>query len=565
MSDLITDIKSYPISSIIGRYCHLTSCGTMKKKSRCPFHQEKTPSFYIDDANGFFKCFGCNEGGDVFTFIQKKHGCDFQQAIDIICSYLGIDKTKYQKKDFLQTEKQNTFFETINVVNQYFIECLQKDKEAINYVSNIRNFSKETIKEFNIGLATNNINDLLKYCQQKGIREQDIFETGIIKQSIKNNNKNNNIYLFFRNRIIIPIHNSNNKIVAFGGRVYQPNDENAKYLNSSENDNFKKGQILFNLNRAKKNITKENQLIIVEGYMDVIALWQAGFKTGVAPLGTSITETHLKMILQYSKNPIFIFDSDVAGQKASIRACEMLFDLMQTGIVPKFLTLKGAKDCDEFLQKYSISSFKEQLKNSLEINEFIFDKITQKYNYNNPNEKAKLEKEIISIINKINDDILKQNYKNFIKDKLFKLTNKTKYNYNINNKEKVITSNEKNIIKQTNLDFLEKKIIISVLLEKSLLEDLTESGIINRFSNNSQQFLSKMIVEHNNKNIQQLCDKYDIHHIDKDIFSKLCIQWEWEYEKRLDIDLNIKQQEKKRILEKKKKYFKQLILQEEGK
>lgn len=561
MDDIITDIKSYPISSIIGRYCHLTPCGTMKKKSRCPFHHEKTPSFHIDDTNGFFKCFGCGEGGDVFTFIQKKHGCDFQQAIDIICSYLGIDKTKYEKKDFLQNKKQITFFETMNVINQYFTECLQKDKEATNYVVNIRNLSPETIKEFSIGLAKNNINDILTYCQSKGIEEQNILETGVIKQSIINNNKGNNNYLFFRNRIMIPIHNSNNKIVAFGGRVYQPNDENAKYLNSSENDNFKKGQILFNLNRAKKNITKENQLIIVEGYMDAIALWQSGFKTGVAPLGTSITETHLKMILQYSKNPIFIFDSDFAGQKASIRACEMLFSLLQTGIVPKFLTLQGAKDCDEFLQKYSISSFKEQLKNSLEINEFLFDKISKKYNYNNPNEKAKLEKELSSIIDKINDNILKQNYKSFFKNKLFELTNKRKYNHQLNG-ENIRVSNEKNIIQQTNLDFLEKKIIIACLLEKNFLEELVESRIIDRFSAKNQQFLSKMMTEKDN-NIQQLSYKYGLSNINNDIFSKLCIQWEWEYNKQLDIDLNMKQQEKKRILEKKKKYLKQLILKEE--
>ena len=374
MSNLIDDIKAYPISSIIGRYCHLTHAGTMRKKSCCPFHHEKTPSFYIDDREGYFKCFGCGEGGDVITFIQKKHNCDFVHAIDLLCDIIGLDKNKYKQQDIKQTEKQANFFETMNIINEYFVENLKKDPKAMDYILNIRDLSYETIKEFKIGLIKNDVQDLLKYCKEKGLSEENILESGVVKNLLGKNDFINNKYLFFRNRILIPIQNNQGKIIAFGGRIYQIGDDNAKYINSSENDNFRKGQILFNLNRAKKQLTMTNSLIIVEGYMDVITLWQNGYKTGIAPLGTSITEIHLKTILNYSKNPIFIFDSDLAGQKASIRACEMLFPLLQTGYIPKFLTLQGAKDCDEFLHKYSKEGFNKQLDNALEINEFIFQK-----------------------------------------------------------------------------------------------------------------------------------------------------------------------------------------------
>ena len=247
-------------------------------------------------------------------------------------------------------------------------------------------------KEQKLGLVKNNIAELISYCKKNNIEEKDIINTGVIKNKHTASSFDDDKYLFFRNRIMIPIHNTNGKIVAFGGRIYKNDDKTAKYLNSSENDFFKKGQILFNLHRAKMNLNKDNSLIVVEGYMDTITLWQNAFKTAIAPLGTSITETHLKTIINFCKTPIFIFDSDIAGQKAAIRCCEMLFPILQTGIIPKFLTLQSAKDCDEFLNKFSKESLKRQIDNAIEINEFLFQQKIKKYNVKNPNQKAQFQK-----------------------------------------------------------------------------------------------------------------------------------------------------------------------------
>ena len=546
----------------------------MKKKACCPFHHEKTPSFYVDDREGYYKCFGCGEGGDVIKFIQQKHSCDFKQAIDLLCEMLGIDKSKYIQQDERQIEKQATFFETMKIVSEYYRQCLANNKEASHYVLNIRNLSQETIKEFGIGLAKNDIPDLLMFCQEQGINEDAVIESGILRRSIKETSFGNNKYLFFRNRIMIPIQNTSGKIVAFGGRVYKVNDVNvdkSKYLNSSENDNFKKGQILFNLNRAKRQLTATNQLIIVEGYMDVIALWQCGFKTGIAPLGTSITEQHLKTILNYSKSPIFIFDSDLAGQKASMRACEMLFSILQTGFIPRFLTLQGAKDCDEFLHKYSAESLQAQLDNALEINEFVLQNKSEKYNIDNPNQKAKLQKEINELLKHIPDEILRQNYQQYFKDKFWEMDYQIKNNkfnkfnsVNDNNINK--TSRQKTTINKVNIDTLEKQIIAVVLQHKELLEDdYLSNNVIARFSQKNQTLLNQMLIEDDNNKIQTFCDRYKVNknvNIEtnfKTIIDNLSIAWEIQYINNSNLPSVIKKAEVRKLLDRKR-----LLLQNFG-
>ena len=295
-------------------------------------HHEKTPSFHLDDNKGLWHCFGCGEGGNIFTFIQKIKGCDFPRAVDELCDIFGIDKRKYIiYQDEEEAEKSKNFYQTMEIVAEFYKENLRQNQDALDYLHIVRGLSDKTLEGFGFGLADNDINKILQYCIGKGCCEQDLIKCGIIKEPENEDGFERRKYLFFRDRIMIPIHNSQGKIVAFGGRVYKAGDDGAKYLNSSENDYFKKGNILFNFNRAKRNLKKDNYLIIVEGYMDAIALYSHGFNTAIAPLGTSITEEHLNTILNYCDKPLFLFDSDNAGQKASMRACEMLFSMLNTG------------------------------------------------------------------------------------------------------------------------------------------------------------------------------------------------------------------------------------------
>ena len=559
--ELVNEIKTFSISNVIGRYVKLKRSGAGKWLCLCPFHHEKTPSCNIDDREGFFKCFGCGEGGDVIKFIERIKGCDFKQAVDYLCDILNIDKTKYIVKTTSKQQniidKQQVFVNTTKIVAEYYRNNLLSNKEAYSYVLNIRNLNEDTIKEFLIGFSDNDVAGLLNFCKQNNVCEEDVISAGILRQSLKTEH-NGGKYLFFRDRIMIPIHNVSGKIVAFGGRIFKANDNNAKYLNSPENDYFKKGSLLFNLNRAKKFLDRNSALIIVEGYMDVISLWQAGIKTAVAPLGTSITEKHLATILNICKTPIFFFFFDTAGQRASIRACEMLMPMLKTGILPRFCTLNGAKDVDEYLQKYSADSLRSQFNTADEINVCLFKSKLQQYDIKNPNQKAKLEKELNDCISKIDDDILKKNYKDFFRKTLWKVIsadfgNKKQYVNSTNNnfgflQNKINTS-------KLNIDIIEKQIVACILNKQELMdnEDFIDNvlmkmnkknrNIIDDLPNDKDRceiFLQKYLPNINNDEIVEL-------------FNSLLLVHKSFLVSRANIGDAVKDAEKRKIIEKKKK------------
>ena len=566
MTDIVSEIKSRRISEVVSRFVVLQNAGGARRKGKCPFHREKTPSFYIDDNNGFFHCFGCGEGGDVISFIQKIKSCDFLQALDVLCDILAIDKKKFEKKDIQAIKQQHSFYETMNIINDYYSISLCENEKAQSYLKNTRLLNDDTIKEFSIGVIDNDLNNFCKFLSNHDVKEEMLLKLGFVKYTLeKGTNVSDKKYLFFRNRIMIPIHDQSGRIVGFGGRIYNT-DEGAKYLNSPESDFFKKGSILFNFHRAKKCIDGDKPFIIVEGYMDVIALWQAGLKTAIAPLGTSITNDHLQKILNYCKTPVFIFDSDTAGVKASIRACEMLFSLLQTGFVPRFCTLNGAKDVDEFLKKYQVDSLKQQINLSVEINEFIFSAKMKKYNTKNPNDVAKLEKELLLLVDKIKDKILQKHYRLFFQKKIWELKFQAGFKKNKDdNKQHNKTSSFENghtSLKTTNINDKERRILAFLFLNRDfLINDELNENIIPKFIKRNQKIFEDIATFdfENDSNGGEIIGSNYIEDIKKiqtnsaveDIFKNLIIGWELEYLKTSNIPENIKQKERKKILEKK--------------
>ena len=587
--ELNNEILSHRLSDIVGKFVHLKREGAGRHKCCCPFHHEKTPSFHLDDYKGLWHCFGCGEGGNIFTFIQKIKNCDFPQAVDDLCEMCGIDKTKYiTVQNAEEVEKTKNFYQTMEIVAQYYKDNLLQNQEALDYLLNIRELQQETLEEFNFGLADDDINKLINYCKLRDISEEQLVNCGILKESDKFEIDNNgerikNRYLFFKNRIMIPIHNQQNKIVAFGGRIYKTNDDGAKYLNSGENWYFKKGNLLFNFNRVKKKLNKDNYVIIVEGYMDAIALWQNDIQTAIAPLGTSITDFHLKTIFSYCQQPVFLFDSDTAGQKASVRACEMIFSMIKVGIVPKFCTLKGAKDVDEFLKKYTKQELFEQLEQADEINKFIFKNKTKQFNLENPNQVAILQKTLLELTNKITDPVLKENYKNYFHNELKKITlNNEKNNNKLANKNNVKTNFKKTsfynfqdnqkyetpALNTDSVDFLEKKIIALFLSSKELLEDIDNNdNFLSRLSPKNQQLLTNLLEKEENLK-KNFCNKYlkeVLEHNNlmetnlnfyKKIFENLSIQWELAKIDTSNLPNEIKLEERKKIIMKKKEMLK---------
>ena len=580
---VIEEIISFPISSVIGRYCNLTNESGGRKKCRCPFHHEKTPSFFLDDRKGLWHCFGCGEGGNVFQFIQKIKGCDFKTSIDELCDILSIDKTKYQvifEKD--KHDKIQIFYKTMEVICDFYQKELQNDDDAKKYITMIRNVDEKTQKDFLFGLANNDINNLVTFCKNNQISKDNLMECGIIKRKAENLN---DFYLFFRNRIIIPIHNHQGKIVAFGGRVYKQESSNfisAKYLNSGDSDFFKKGEILFNFYRARRNLKNNDadflkNFIIVEGYMDVISLWQNGFYTAVAPLGTSITDKHLTTILQYCKSPIFIFDSDKAGIKASIRTCEMLFKMLDVGIIPRFCTLKGAKDVDEFLKKYSKQQLIEQMNSAKEMHDFLFEYKTSNLDFNNPNLISIAQKEINLLLEKIPNEIIKKNYILFFKDKFYSILSQNKYGKNnfiknknflnknityskqINNKSYNLKNSILNI--ENSLDYLEKKIIAILLLENKLITNKITEGVMLRMNIENQKIFENILEKEEKYKIEfikKYIEKKNIENSScfdeiKSLLNATITEWEIVKINNSNMPNEIKLEEKKKILENKKK------------
>ena len=487
------EILSHKLSETIGRFCRLLNEGAGRKKCKCPFHHEKTPSLHLDDNKGLWHCFGCGEGGNVFTFLQKIRGYDFKQAVDELCEFFSIDKSKYivVVENANNNDNDITFYEITEVVAKYYQECLAKNKEAISYLKDIRGMNNDTLEEFGFGVAENDYESLVSHCVKNGVSVEDLILCGIVKQDEQNKDKK---WLFFRDRIIIPIRNEQGKIVAFGGRIYKSGDNGAKYLNSSENIFFKKGSLLFNFDKAKRNLKQENSLIVVEGYMDAVALWQSGIKTAVAPLGTSITGNHLAKIFNYCKEPIFLFDSDEAGKKASIRACEMIFAILEVGFIPKFCCLDGAKDVDEFLRKYTREDLQERLKNASELQDFIFEMKSRKYNFDDPNHKGICQKEIFDLVALIPDENLRRVFREHFRKKFFFDKKKNASSNRDSGFWKHQFSSSKNYqmspiepVKNESLDFMEKK-VVAMLLQGDFLkkEEYFLENVLSKLSKKNQ-------------------------------------------------------------------------------
>ncbi|MDR0483712.1 MAG: DNA primase, partial [Alphaproteobacteria bacterium] len=330
---------------------------SLSKKGReylglCPFHNEKSPSFYVNPQKGFYYCFGCSAKGSIFTFYQEIYGMSFAEAVKALAEKAGIALP--QKLNLSEVYKEDTRKKTLIGIAEearaYFSKNLfaPEGKKALDYLKN-RGLSLETIKQFNLGFTLSSSQPLWESLERNGIHDEDILEVGL-----KNHNQKGELYDFFRNRVIFPIADNLGKTIAFGGRGM--GDEMPKYLNSKESYIFHKKNTLYNLHLALQNL-KNAPLIMVEGYMDVISLFNMGFKTAVAGLGTSITEEHIKIINKYDKSPIFCLDGDNAGQKATNRILDLYLNVIEIGMNPRFVILENSEDPDSYILKNGVEKF----------------------------------------------------------------------------------------------------------------------------------------------------------------------------------------------------------------
>jgi len=336
------------IEEVVSSYIQVEKAGK-NLKARCPFHNEKTPSFYISPDRGSYYCFGCGAKGDIFTFVEQFEGLDFYGALKQLAGKAGVVLSGKTDKP----QNQN-LYDILESTKNFYQEKLLNNKQALEYLQK-RGLELKTIKEWQIGFASDSWDDLIFQLKQKGFKESDIEKSGLIKQR---ENKSG-YYNRFRNRIMFPIFDSAGRVVAFTGRLFLEESKEAKYVNSPETELFSKSRILYGFNFAKSNIRKNNFSILVEGQFDIIMAHQTGYRNTVASSGTALTEDQLKMINKISNRLIIAFDSDNAGIKASERAWQMALELgmdikiaqIEKGLDPADLIKKSKKDWIEVIKK----------------------------------------------------------------------------------------------------------------------------------------------------------------------------------------------------------------------
>jgi len=338
------------IVEVVGDYVKLKKSGS-GFMGLCPFHNEKTPSFHVTPRLGIYKCFGCGESGDVFNFVMQMEGISFPESLRTLAERYGIDIPDDDDRDEEQTQKKEGIYYALKFAGLFYHTQLHESEEAdkARIYLDKRGYGKKIQRSFGLGYApTNNL--LLKAAQKEGIKEEYLAEADLIKPS----NRGDGFYDTFRDRLIFPIFNPSGKVIAFAGRILNENKKSAKYINSAQTPVYNKSEVVFGVNFAKNEIRKEEEVILVEGYTDVITMNMYGIKNVVASSGTSLTNGQIRILQRYGNRIIMIYDADSAGQAAMQRGMNIA---LEEGMEVQLMELPDGEDPDSFVKQFGKESF----------------------------------------------------------------------------------------------------------------------------------------------------------------------------------------------------------------
>ncbi|MCX7797758.1 MAG: DNA primase [Melioribacter sp.] len=504
--DKIEEIRSsVDIVDIISGYVHLRKRGK-NFVGLCPFHQEKTPSFIVSSDKQIYHCFGCGAGGNVFKFLMEYKNISFIEAVEEIANHLGI-KIQYVKGEVSEYQSELEELYEINVfAARFFVDVLQKSHEAEDarqYLKK-RNIKQQTQRIFGIGYAPSGWYNFLRAAEENKINLQKAKLLGLIDI-----NEKGEYYDKFRDRIIFPIFSPNGRVIAFGGRILHDSNTTAKYLNSPESPIYSKRKSLFGLFHAKEEIRKLDRAILVEGYLDLISLYQAGIKNVVASSGTSLTEEQVQLLSRFTKNIVVIFDADPAGQKASIRSIELLlkqdFDI-------KVVSLPENEDPDSFVNKFGKEKFEELISSAKNFLEYQTSQFEAEGKFEDPVKAAETIRELVKTLALVNDELKRSLYiksisKKFnLREKLIEteLNNFLNSYQQKNNLSTIQTSKKapKLIESLTSIDFvkeinLHEKELIRLLYSgnEEIVELILENISTENFSNPKTKLLVEIVIQ----------------------------------------------------------------------
>ena len=513
--EIIEEVRqSNDIVDIISQYVHLKRSGR-NYFGLCPFHNEKSPSFSVSPDKQIFHCFGCGVGGNVFTFLMKIEGISFVEAVQTLAERANIQlPTLENNVDTAKEILKSKVLKVNEVAANFYHENLyhSESKIAQEYIKK-RKLTNETLISFKIGYS-GKFDELYHKLKEEGFEEPEILESGLV-----NKNDRGQYIDRYRNRLMFPICDARGKVIAFGGRVLD--DSKPKYINSPENVAYSKGRNLFGLNVAKKQ-GHLKQLLIVEGYMDVISLHQRGITNVVAPLGTALTQQQGWLLRKNADQIILSFDSDEAGLNAKIRALDILQDM---GCDIRVLQMEGAKDPDEYIVKYGNARFKNLIDKALSVIEFKVKVLKQNLNLENVNDKIKFLNEIAKLIAKIDNSIEREVYIEKIakeyetsKEAIYAEVNKLTYN---SSKSEKILEKAKPVIKHNeNKEQVSETIkrrentILSLLLtgELNVFEIIEKNIKVEDFKDNINKNIAQKLYEElrkGNSNINSVIDNLD--------------------------------------------------------
>jgi DNA primase len=379
----------------------------------CPFHQEKSSSFHVEDRKGFYYCFGCHAKGDAITFLKDAENMEFMEAVQVLAQEAGMPMPERDPEAAKQQDRRLKLVEVMEVAAQFFRLQFRaaKGQEARAYIQR-RGLTEATVERFEIGFAPDSRTALKEHLAGKGIDIRTMDETGLVIVP----DDGGTPYDRFRGRVIFPIRDARGRCIAFGGRALSP-DARAKYLNSPETALFDKGRSLYHHGPAREAAGKKGALIVAEGYMDVVALAQAGFAHAVAPLGTAITEDQLRLMWRIADEPVIALDGDKAGLRAAMRVIDIALPMLEPGKSLRFALMPEGQDPDDLIKAQGASAMQAAIDKALPMVELLWRRETEDQVFDSPERRAALDARLRAALGKISDQNLRGHYGQAIKEK----------------------------------------------------------------------------------------------------------------------------------------------------
>lgn len=478
------------IEEVVSSYIKLEKAGA-NFKARCPFHNEKTPSFFVSPGRGSYYCFGCNASGDIFTFIEEFEGLDFKGALKLLADRAGVPLEKFNPANQQNQSEKEKLYIVMEEATKFFETNLKQNTEVLEYLKS-RGLIDESIKNFRIGYIKPDWRELYSHLQKNGFTDTEMEKAGLVKKTEKG------YYDRFRGRIMFPIGDSSGRIIAFSGRLFKDDEKSAKYLNSPDTPIFSKSSVLFGLDKAKESIRKNNFSILVEGQMDLILSHQSGYKNTIATSGTALSDatvsrenvvSNLGLVRRLSENIVLAFDSDKAGLGATLRAGKIALSL---GMDVKVARMEAGVDPADLISKSGVDAWREAVRGSKHLIEFLLHKVLLDAKEDSRKAGREIREKILPFVSAIESSIEQMHFikkisdaasipESALKDDLKKIEKET-----LSEKREMeeIKNSESQIFRK---DYIERKLLGIILWQKSLadpsisIEGITKNlaGILN--------------------------------------------------------------------------------------